>query len=177
MVEEDRGPLGGAEDAGRQEEADRAEAARVREERERTEAEARAKEDAAAAAREESARKAKEEARRRRQAEADATEVGQWLRALNLGMYAVAFKDQGYEELYVLRHVLESRVDALMQEVSMAVGHSFRFRQGLSALQAEDSESAQAKLDAEREWAVNDGTQVEAAALADAHAPLPRSEA
>ena len=153
-----------------QEEADRAEAARVREERERTEAEARAKEDAAAAAREESARKAKEEARRRRQAEADATEVGQWLRALNLGMYAVAFKDQGYEELYVLRHVLESRVDALMQEVSMAVGHSFRFRQGLSALQAEDSESAQAKLDAEREWAVNDGTQVEAAALADARA-------
>lgn len=39
----------------------------------------------------------------------------------------------------------------------MAVGHAFRFRDGLSVLQAEDAESAQAVLDAEREFLINDG--------------------
>ena len=34
-------------------------------------------------------------------------------------MYTIRFKDQGYEEVFVLKHVLESRVDTLMQEVEM----------------------------------------------------------
>ena len=42
------------------------------------------------------------------------------------------------------------------REVEMTVGHSFRFRDGLSILQAEDVESAQAVLDAEREYLIND---------------------
>jgi hypothetical protein len=29
--------------------------------------------------------------------------------------YALAFKEQGYEELFVLKHVLESQVETLMQ--------------------------------------------------------------
>ena len=148
-----------------QEQADKAEAERVEAERIRTDAEARAKADAAAAAKEESIAKAKLEAVRIRQAEADGTEVGQWLRNLNLGMYTIRFKDQGYEEIYVLKHVLESRVDILMQEVEMTVGHSFRFREGLSMLQAEDVESAQDVLDAEREFLINDATVAEAADL------------
>ena len=148
-----------------QEAADQAEAERVQAERLKAEAEARAKADAAAAAKEAAIAKAKAEAARIRQAEADGTEVGQWLRNLNLSMYTVAFKEQGYEELEVLKHVLESQVEALMQKVEMAVGHSFRFRDGLSVLQAEDAESAQAVLDAEREFLINDATVKEAADL------------
>ena len=148
-----------------QEAADKAEAERVQAERLKAEAEARAKADAAAAAKEAAIAKAKAEAARIRQAEADGTEVGQWLRNLNLSMYTVAFKEQGYEELEVLKHVLESQVEALMQNVEMAVGHSFRFRDALSVLQAEDAESAQAVLDAEREFLINDATVKEAADL------------
>ncbi len=148
-----------------QEAADKAEAERVEAERIKAEADARAKADAAAAAKEAAIAKAKAEAARIRQAEADGTEVGQWLRNLNLGMYTVAFKEHGYEELEVLKHVLESQVETLMQGVEMAVGHAFRFRDGLSALQAEDAESAQAVLDAEREFLINDATVKEAADL------------
>lgn len=148
-----------------QEAADKAEAERVEAERIKAEAEARAKADAAAAAKEAAIAKAKAEAARIRQVEADDTEVGQWLRNLNLGMYTVAFKEQGYEELDVLKHVLESQVETLMQGVEMAVGHAFRFRDGLSALQAEDAESTQAVLDAEREFLINDATVKEAADL------------
>lgn len=68
-----------------QEAADKAEAERVEAERIKAEAEARAKADAAAAAKEAAIAKAKAEAARIRQAEADGTEVGQWLRNLNLG--------------------------------------------------------------------------------------------
>ena len=47
---------------------------------------------------------------------------------------------------------------ALWLNLAGAVGHSFRFREGLSELQAEDAESAQAVLDAEREFLINDAT-------------------
>lgn len=38
-----------------------------------------------------------------------------WYRFGVVGMYTVAFKEHGYEELAVLKHVLESQVEKLMQ--------------------------------------------------------------
>jgi hypothetical protein len=147
------------------------EAARAREEqRAREEATLRASAAAAAAAQKEAERKRLEEAQRQRQAEADATEVGQWLHGQGLGRYSIPFHDEGYDELLVLKHVTEERVDGLMLQVNMRIGHSFHFREALSALQAEEAEMARARLDDERAQQIVEGTRQEAADLAAAEA-------
>lgn len=100
---------------------------------------AQAQADADAQAREEAEWAERLAAAKAKQDSADATEVGEWLQKEGLSAYSVAFYEQGYEDLAVLKSVRIEEVDQVLQDVEMKVGHSFHFRDILTALQMEDS--------------------------------------
>ena len=131
-----------------------------------------AKAQAEAQAREEADLRERLAAAKLKQETADATDVGAWLHGLNLGLYAIAFFDEGYEELAVLKLVEESMVDEVMQNVEMKVGHSFRFREGLAVLQMEDATAAAKAAQRELQAAVQDHIAPDIAAIALAEARL-----